>query len=66
MKGTLISISKDIVSKLDKSLDRVSRLRRAADFRAIALLVLAMLSLLMMAGATGCAAKINQIGRAHV
>lgn len=37
----------------------VSRLRRTADFRAIALLAMAMLSLLMMAGATGCAAKIN-------
>ena len=59
MKGILISIFKDIFSKLDTSLDHVSRLRRTADFRAIALLVMAMLSLLMMAGATGCAAKIN-------
>jgi len=37
----------------------LSRLRRTADFRTIALLAMAMLSLLMMAGATGCAAKIN-------
>lgn len=40
-------------------LQRAPRLRRTSDFRAIALLVLAMLSLLMMAGATGCAARIN-------
>ena len=37
----------------------LSRLRRTADFQVIALLAMAMLSLLMMAGATGCAAKIN-------
>ena len=59
MKGTFISIFKGIFPRLDTSLARVPRLRRAADFRAIALLVMAMLSLLMMAGATGCAAKVN-------
>ena len=71
MKGTLISIFKALLLKLNPLLDRrrlgrasfgrhmFSHLRRTADFRAIALLALAMLSLLMMAGATGCAAKIN-------
>ncbi|HXO37711.1 MAG TPA: hypothetical protein VN872_03690, partial [Candidatus Acidoferrum sp.] len=37
----------------------VPRLRRTADFRAIALLMLAMLSLALLGSATGCAAKIN-------
>ncbi len=71
MKGIFISISKAIVSRRIPFLapgntgrtslihHMFSRLRRSADFRAIALLGMAMLSLLMMAGATGCAAKIN-------
>jgi hypothetical protein len=71
MKGTLISISKAIFFKLSRLFNRpglgragfgrqrLSHLRRTSDFRAIALLAMAMLSLLMMAGATGCAAKIN-------
>src|SRR5579872_7435696 len=71
MKGILISISKAVISRRTPILaprregrasliqQMFSRLRRTADFRAIALLVMAMLSLLMMAGATGCAAKIN-------
>src|SRR6185312_3546728 len=70
MKGTLISIFKAFSYKespflgrrdwsLSTVLQRTPRLRRTADFRAIALLTMAMLSLLVMAGATGCAAKVN-------
>jgi|GEM_PF-483287 hypothetical protein len=71
MKGILISIFKAIFFKLSRVFyrpglgrasfgrQRLSHLRRTSDFRAIALLAMAMLSLLMMAGATGCAAKIN-------
>src|SRR6476646_8470459 len=71
MKGIFISISKAIISRRTPILapgnagrtglirHMFSRLRRSSDFRAIALLAMAMLSLLMMAGATGCAAKIN-------
>ncbi|HXA85097.1 MAG TPA: hypothetical protein VNZ47_08485, partial [Candidatus Dormibacteraeota bacterium] len=38
---------------------RSSRLKRTADFQAIALLMMAMLALALLGSATGCAAKIN-------
>jgi len=71
MKGIFISISKAIISRRTPFLGLrntgrtsliqhiFSRLRRTADFRAIALLVMAMLSLALLGSATGCAAKIN-------
>ena len=72
MKGILISISKAIFSRRNSLLAPhsvyrvqrpgrriVPRLRRRADFQTIALLVMAMVSLILLGSATGCAAKIN-------